>query len=216
MKSTVFNLKFPSNVPPSHTDQGVKFKIPTLRAYAVEYSEFSFTDGLSKHKQPTEGLEYVLVDDGLVWHSFELPFFQQQDGYRLVVHYHGIRDYSLLFPHVGDQDLRRRLGEFYEEAESNFENAAWLSYALMCGALYEGLLYHHFECQNDDFAELIRRTQVNNIVDEFTVRVMTKTRELRNLVHASRASTPFVDRSQAMDMRTVMDKLIKGASDWSR
>ncbi len=44
----------------------------------------------------------------------------------LVIHYHGLKDYSLLFPWVNNNDLRKRLGEYYKEAELNFDSGAWL------------------------------------------------------------------------------------------
>jgi hypothetical protein len=215
MKSTVFELTFPEKVPSQTREEGVKFLIPTLHAYAVEYSEFTFRDAMLKHKQPLEGRDYVLAEDGLIWQNAESTIFDFVHSYRLVIHYHGIRDYSLLFPHVNDINLRNRLGDFYQEAESSFDRSAWLSFVLMCGALYEGLLYSHF-CRNDNFSKLIERALKRGIIDLQGAKIMTNTRELRNLIHANNAATPFVKRSQAMDTRTVMDKLIKNAPHWPK
>ena len=213
MKSTVFELKFPPNVPDRNKEADVKFPIPTLKAYAIEYSEFTFKGGFHEHKELTEGRDFELIDDGLIWHGFFPPMQPSLDYYRLVIHYHGIRDYGLLFPHVQEQVLRVRLGKYYEEAESTFDNGAWLSFALMCGALYEGLLFAHFG-KDASFSDMIDKAASETIIDEGTAKIMHVTRDLRNLVHASKATDPFVSRLQAMDMRKVMDRLIQQAWQW--
>ena len=213
MKSTVFELHFPKNAPNRMVETDVKFLIPTLRAYAIEYSEFKFRGGFNDHKELVEGKGYDLVEDGLIWHGFFEPTFSE-DYYRLVIHYHGIKDYEALFPNVADKNLRTRLGQFYQEVETNFDNAGWLSYALMCGALYEGLLYSHLG-KNLEFEKLIGRALTRELIDSKTASIMHTTRELRNLVHASRCVEPYVTRAQAMDMRSTMDRLIQNASGWS-
>jgi hypothetical protein len=61
---------------------------------------------------------------------------------KIVIFYHGIRDYGLLFPSITPLTLQARMGEFYREAEIAFDAAAWLTFMLMCGALFEGILFH--------------------------------------------------------------------------
>lgn len=199
------------------------FPIPTLKAYAIGYSEFKVKGGLSEHKEMVEGQDYTLTEDGLVWRTAFAPTFlhfkkeppnANVEYHRLVIHYHGIRDYSLLFPHIASRELQRRLGQFYEEAEVSFENGAWLAFALMAGAIYEGMLFHYDGCKEDNFAKLISLGKENKILDEFSAGIMTRTRELRNLVHPGRANEPFVTRADAMDMRKVLDRLIKQATEW--
>lgn len=170
--------------------------------------------GFNDHKELVEGKGYDLVEDGLIWHDFFAPFFPGMDYYRLVIHYHGIKDYEALFPNVADKNLRARLGKFYEEVETNFDNATWLSYSLMCGALYEGLLYSHLG-MDSKFGELIDEALKRELIDPKTAGIMHTTRELRNLVHASRCAESYVTRAQAMDMRTTMDRLIQNASGWA-
>ncbi len=213
MKSTVFELTYPKNVPDQANETDVKFHIPILKAYAIEYSEFSFRGGFNDHKESIEGKGYELVEDGLIWRDSFYPSFPGMDYYRLIIHYHGIRDYEALFPNVKNNSLRTRLSKFYEEAESNFDNAAWLSYALMCGALYEGLLFSHLDADLK-FKSLIEEAHKQKMIDSKTESIMQATREIRNLVHASRCVEPYVTRAQAMDMRTTMDRLIQAASVW--
>ncbi len=213
MKSTVFELRFPGNAPKRHESYTVKFHVPTLRAYAVEYSEFKFKGGLQEHKELVEGSDFELVEDGVLWHGFFEPTYVLEDRYRLIIHYHGIRDYQALFPGVENLRLRERLGAFYKEAEASLENEMWLSYALMCGALYEGLLYGHLG-KDGQFSTLIKSAEERRLIDPKTVDVMNEARNMRNLVHASRWEQPYVSRAQAMDMRAIMDRLIKSASHW--
>lgn len=214
MKSTVFELKFPPNAPDRYKESDVKFSIPTLRAYAIEYSEFTFKGGFNEHKELVEGQGYTLVDDGLIWHGFFEPKLLGMDYYRLVIHYHGIKDYALLFPHIQNLPLQQRLGSFYEESEISFDNGAWLAFALMCGAIYEGMLFDHGGGQERTFSELIALGKRESVLDEFSEGIMNRTRELRNLVHPGLAEKPFVTRAEAMNMRTVLDRLIKQAAGW--
>ena len=215
MKSAVFDLRFPGDAPDRMKEPDVKFPIPTLAAYAIEYAEFTFQGGFHEHKALTDGHGITLKPDGIIWHGFFEPNFPGMDWYRLVVHYHGIRDYPLLFPHVPDAQLRERLGKFYEEADTGFDNGLWLSFALMCGALYEGLLYAHFG-KSKKLAEMIELAHAEKIIDDAAARIMHEARELRNLVHADKSPCPFVSRLQAMDMRKVMDRLIQDAWRWPK
>ncbi len=215
MKSTVFELKYPPNGPGWNEGGDAEFPIPTLKAYAIEYSEFKIKVGLGdEHKEMVEGQDYVLTETALVWHSAIAPMLPDMDYYRLVIHYHGIRDYALLFPYIKISELQRRLGQFYEESEVSFENGAWLAFALLSGAIYEGMLFDFDEGRHEKFSELITIGKEKKILDEFSAGIMDQTRELRNLVHPGRAGEPFVTRAQAMDMRRVLDRLIKQAADW--
>ena len=106
-----------------------------------------------------------------------------------------------------------RKDTYYEEAEATFDNGVWLSFALMCGAVYEGLLFAHFG-KDMRFSAMIKKAAETAIIDEDTAKIMDASRALRNLVHASKATDPFVSRLQAMDMRKVMDRLMQQAWRW--
>lgn len=217
MKSTVFELKYPhpaSNWMGAPKETDVMFPIPTLKAYAIEYSEFTLKGGFNEHKEMIERQDYDLVEDGLIWHTSFAPMHPRMNYYRLVIHYHGIKDYALLFPHVQNRALQQRLGRFYKESEVSFDNGAWLALALMCGAIYEGMLFDHGGGKERTFSELIDSGKRESVLDEFSEGIINRTRELRNLVHPGLAEKPYVTRAEAMDMRTVLDRLIKQAAGW--
>ena len=179
----------------------VVFKVLTLPAYAIEHSDFSI-NGLGSNK---EGDAYFINGDEVQCEENDVA---ADDSLRLIIYYHGIRDYRLLFPLVASADLVARLASFYEEAEKNFDTGAWLSYALMCGAIYEGLLFDKLAA-NETFAVLTRNALAGGLIDAASANIMNKARNFRNLVHANRFHEVYVSRADAMDMRTTVDKLIK-------
>jgi hypothetical protein len=199
MNTTFFDLDYNSATHEVRSGKPViVFRVLTLPAYAIEHSDL-FINGLgSNDVYEISGNEVLCEDSELIAESF----------LRLVIYYHGIRDYRLLFPSIIDLALVERLGNFYEEAEKNFTNGAWLSYALMCGAIYEGLLFSNLGV-NQSFAELTRNALAGGLIDAATADVMDKSRNFRNLVHANRFNDIYVSRADAMDMRTTIDKLIK-------
>lgn len=97
-----------------------------------------------------------------------------------------------------------------------FENGPWLSFALMAGAAYEGLLDWKVEerSKSDRFSDPIRKAVTESLVDEDEKAVLSIAKDNRNLVHAGRCDEPYVTRGGAMDMRRVLDRVIrKLASD---
>lgn len=208
MDTTLFDLDYGSARREHKGNKDIViFTISTLPAYAIEYSDF-LINGLGGHKEGDlvkEESIYEIRGNEILCKVADVSY---DDALRLVVFYHGIRDYRLLFPSVADIGLVERLALFYEEAEKNFESGAWLSYALMCGAIYEGLLFNKLG-KNMKFQILIAEA-LDNHIDKRTADIMERARNFRNLVHANRFSEAYVSRVDAMDMRTTMDKLIKG------
>jgi hypothetical protein len=96
----------------------------------------------------------------------------------------------------------------YKGIQKDFRNGGWLSYALMCGAIFEGLLFAMLNV-NKSFKELIQDALSSGKIDSQTSTIMDKTRDFRNLVHSNRFRQPYITRAEAMDIRTIMDKLIK-------
>ncbi len=204
MNTTLFDLDYNSVAHETRDGKSlVVFKVPTLPAYAIEHSDFSI-NGLGSNK---EGDEYVITGDEVLREAADVA---ATDSLRLLIYYHGIRDYRLLFPSIADLALVERLAKFYEEAEKNFDNGSWLSYVLMCGAIYEGLLFAKLNV-NKNFAALISDAQASDLIDIDieTVNVIDRARNFRNLVHANRYHEVYVSRADATDMRTTIDKLIK-------
>lgn len=202
------DLQRPANPPSRWNSFDMEIPVPTLSAYAIEYVEFLAGHSPDMGYRPLlEGQDFKLNDNSLVWHGFDEGFLST-NSLRLVIHYHGIRDYEALFPFVEEETYRKRLGKYYEEAEQVFETGAWLSYALMCGALYEGVLGCVLKNFDDVFQVLIQQAKENEIITEDQRYVMDIARDARNLVHISRIKKGYVTRADAMDMRTTMDKVI--------
>ncbi|HEY8890708.1 MAG TPA: hypothetical protein VIM70_10670 [Clostridium sp.] len=205
MKSSTFKL-FENKFIDLH-DGTCEYKIDLLPAYAINYTEL-FIGGLSH----TEGINYKLDIENsrlVITYDYSTCIEQAQSQENtLLINYFGIRDYTLLFPKISDSILAKRLGEFYEDSEKCFDNNAWLPYSLMCGAIFEGILFSKYN-KNDKFCTLIESALSLKDIDETTAKIMNDTRNTRNLVHSNRCKTDYTSRLNAMDIRTTMDKLIK-------
>ena len=191
--------------------------VPTLTAYAIEYVEFSAPPHLDLgHIEYLEGRNFRVEGDHILFLTPpRLQYSSVQLGntdVRLLVHHHGIREYGLLFPQIPEQTLKKRLGEFYEESEKAFGVAAWLSFALSAAAIYEGLLEWRLGAKRGNLAELAEDAFQRRLIDEHERRTIDIARRARNLVHAARHKAPFVSRMDAMDMRTVLDRVIRSFS----
>ncbi|EKO3807806.1 hypothetical protein NTE05_005074 [Vibrio harveyi] len=200
MKSTVFilNANDATVTGSSGFDYTYVFEIDLLRAYAIEHYKIQI-GALSAFPDTSDSL----VDNKLtIQPGYELD---DELGCRLTIYHHGIRDYSLLFPTVTNLDLRERLGLYYQEAESAFESGSWLSFMLMSGALFEGMLHHKLG-GNDQFASLISRI---NDMSETDIALIQKIKNFRNLVHASRFNEPYVTRADAMDIKIILDRMLR-------
>jgi len=206
MKSTIFDLVITSptcvHKNPSDNVYVYEFTIPILPAFAIEYFTLQFgASSCFPDKQDS------IQNDKL---TIFLGYSLDEVDSKLVIHYHGIRDYALLFPFITDSSLKERLGDFYREAEITFENASWLSFILMCGAIFEGILFAKLE-QNKSFHELIITASQQGLIDAYTKSIMNTVRGYRNLVHAKKYTDPYVSRMDSMDVRITLDKLIKAA-----
>jgi hypothetical protein len=188
----------------------IAVEVPTLGAYAVECGDFTPPiDVDSGHRLLSLGSDFAIEADHAKFSSGFSLKFSSIESCRLVIHYHGIRDYKRLFPMITDLQLRARLGQFYEEAERTFEDGSWLAFALMASAVYEGLLGWKLNSPSLNFASLIDAAEKQGLIQSHEARILHAAREQRNLVHASRCETPWVDRADAMDMRTTMDSLLR-------
>ena len=185
-------------------------EVPTLSAYAVEYAEFTPPLNVDvEFSSLSLGNDFGINADELQFFAGFSLKFSGIESCRLLIHYHGIRDYSCLFPMVEEQQLKVRLGQFYEEAERTFENGSWLAFALMAAAVYEGLLGWKLKGRATSFAELIASAHERGLIENHEVEILGTAREHRNLVHAARFATPWVQRADAMDMRITMDGLVR-------
>jgi hypothetical protein len=191
--------------------------VPTLSAYAIEFADFTPPRSLDAgHIELVEGQHFRIKGDHVVFGTPLTDPFLQMDGSlsssRLVIHYHGIRDYRLLFPQVTDESLKVRLGEFYEEGERAFDTGAWLSFALMAAAVYEGILGWRVGKKRGDLVDFVYLAHKRGIVTDDERDILDSARETRNLVHASKHKRNWVSRAQAMDIRKVLDTLVRSLS----
>jgi hypothetical protein len=133
-----------------------------------------------------------------------------KDICELNIAYHGIRDYSLLFPKIvtTEPDRADRLGEFYKEAEACFEQGAWLSFALMSGAIFEHMLHHKLSKSEKTLSKLITAAKQQNLITAQEENIIEKIRNFRNVIHCNRLADPYITRSKAMDTKSLIDRLI--------
>jgi hypothetical protein len=208
MQVTTFRLENaeytePSN--PAFNDGDALFHLPILAAYAVHHSKVEMENALHVdfgYQQP----KYVIENDTVRLKNIGSGMSSPHRGV-LTLYHAGIKDYSLLFPHINNESLRQRLGQFAQEAESAFESQSWMSYVMMVGAVVEGLLFNQFN--KDNFCELITLAGENGILDTNEVTVIHEVRALRNRVHASKHEQAFADRKIAMELNVIYERLLK-------
>jgi hypothetical protein len=213
MKTTVFTGAQMAVQSYDSSEYVATVDVPTLSAYAIEYAEFTPPRDVDAgyHLFPS-GQEFNIADEKICFSTGLSLKFGGFESCRLVIHYHGIRDHGLLFPQVTEPKLQARLGQFYEEADAAFERGAWLSFALMSAAVYEGLLGWKLQASQDKLFKLVDTALKNVIIDARESRILHTARKHRNLVHASRYTDQWVQRAAAMDMRTTLDGLIRKLS----
>jgi hypothetical protein len=79
----------------------------------------------------------------------------------------------------------------------------------MAAAVYEGLLGWKLSAQSKSLGELISLAHSGGFIENQEAHILNKAREHRNLVHASKFDIPWVQRADAMDIRTTIDGLIR-------
>jgi hypothetical protein len=211
MQVTTFRLENaeytePSN--PAFNDGDALFHLPILAAYAVHHSKVEMENALHVdfgYQQP----KYVIENDTVRLKNIGSDMFSPHRGL-LTLYHAGIKDYSLLFPHINNESLRQRLGQFAQEAESAFESQSWMSYVMMVGAVVEGLLFNQFNQSNKhNFTKLIKLAEESGILNTSDVTVIDEVRKLRNRVHASKHKQAFADRKIAMELNVIYERLLK-------
>lgn len=182
-----------------------KFKIPLLRAFGIVSSTLE-----SGNLLLTQDADYFLQDNELIiliLKEGELDLIS-----RLNIYYEGIKDYKLLFPRVLDSKdyvhLAERLGEYYHECELAFEKNMWISFILMCGAIFEGLLLFELKKPNASFENLIILAERRHIINDNDKEIMNKARMSRNIIHARRYEEKSYSRYEAVEMNILLNKLI--------
>lgn len=208
MNVTTFRLENPECIPEGNPVFGVHravYRIPTLPAYALIDSH------LILESNPHIDLGYSPVIYTLKNDVVEVPnkhwnIFGPPTGL-LTIYHNGIKDFELLFPHVVDDSLRARIGEFAEEANNCFQSKSWVSYCLMVGGVLEGLLYDRFG--DLTFNKLIEKARKSKILSQDEAALIDEVRSARNKIHANKHREKIVNRKMALELSTAYDRLVK-------
>lgn len=211
MEIKLFNLSGGKLV--NKTNSGIvssqEFQIDTLPAYAIDHAVLI-----------VNGLHFVVDGNGLSIIG-GLVIYDPQRGYeiaadddvRLQIFYVGIRGYDLFFPRIAITDHNRaeRLGVYYQEAEACFKQGAWLSFSLMAGAIFEHMLYHKLGGASQPaktLKDVNDEARNKGLISTNDHSVIDTIRNHRNVIHCNRLSDPYISRAEAMDARTLLDRLI--------
>ncbi len=208
MKVTVFRVQSPLSTNPNHllsTVPTLLYTVPILPAYAVQDSKLELDYILSdfNERSPRHEIRGNQVEAFVGGLGFDST---PRSGF-LTVYHSGIKNYSLLFPHIENDLLRVRLGQLAQEAESAFESRSWMSYVVMVGAILEGLLIAHFDFKG--FAKLISKAQKAEIITLEERVIFDEVRDMRNRVHPDRYEEQFADREIALELSVIYDKMLK-------
>lgn len=187
------------------------YRVPILPAYAIEYAILKvheFSDENPK-KDLILGKDFAIEGQYVKQENCSsISFLSKNVHPVLIIHYHGIRDYSFLFPAVQNSERAERLGKYYEEAEKAFDNAAWLSFNLMCGAIFEGLLCDYLDDEKAYFSDMIKTALKKEVITTSESEIFSSINDMRNLVHLGRIKQKFVTRADVMDSRKLLDDMI--------
>ena len=210
MKTTVFQLLNPQErtTNPLFDVSETIYTIPTLPAYSVIDVTLDYLDRSSVETGNFRPA-FIIEGDKIRVSGTSTFWGRSSDKNRLVVHYAGIRDYRLLFPHIKDLSVSKRLGQYAEEAEVSFEAGIWMPFVMMAGAVIEGLLDDCTPAAFGKFEKMIDRAQDQKILTENDALLCHRVRHARNLIHSRRHSEAYVDRSLAMDTYVFYHELIK-------
>ncbi|MEW8200746.1 MAG: hypothetical protein AB2653_12445 [Candidatus Thiodiazotropha endolucinida] len=210
MKSTIFKLTNPKYKLVDKQFQRFDeiYKVPTLPAYAI------LNHDLIRNATDVDGLDnttdYEIIEDTIRIKRVDLIPEGLHTNCSLTLFYAGIRDYSLLFPHISDPKLKERLGQFAEEADNTFQNGSWMSFTIMAISAIEGLLFN--EIGNKKLNQLIEKAHEIGILNTNEKALLHSAREVRNRVHAGLFKEPLADRIFGTDLYVLYDQLIK--KDW--
>ncbi|WP_444929726.1 hypothetical protein ACJJIF_18340 [Microbulbifer sp. SSSA002] len=213
MQITIFPLQNPdyiSDNDPVYQQSDAVFRLPQLPAYAIHHSQITLGHEVMSETAPQQP-EYHLTADTLVLSSRCLPMLGDPNGW-LTVYHNGVRDYQLLFPHIDNDGLQRRLGQFAEEADNAFNSQSWLSYVLMVGGVLEGLLFHHYK--NGTFSKMTNSACKDGLINSEEKEQIDEVRDARNKIHAGRYEQSLPGRALALDISITYDKLLK--RDWAK
>lgn len=185
----------------------MRFNIPILNAYSIEY--FIFHEWALNSTIPN--------NDSNIWKTkiidwkelvLDTNFKNFEDWlFAVTIFYHWVRSYPELFYWVENSKQKIRLWQYYKEAEKNFKTRSYLSFMLMCWAIFEWIL--EAKGINWRFHEKIAKAYLDKLIGEETEIIMNKIREKRNVVHLNNFDTyDYPSTTDFMDTRKELDYLI--------
>jgi len=183
MKSTHFDLINPiyggSEYGEVYERSWAKFEVPTLPAYSIINHTI---DGTSVNVDAgTFALESEVVGSCVKIPGvdrFKSTFFPSVPV--LTIYHFGVRDYSLLFPSIKNDELRIRVGCFMEEADKTFEQGAWLSFVVMACGVFEGVLADIVGDHKSTFGKILKAVEEKGFLDSMEFNALTLAKNLRN------------------------------------
>jgi len=213
MKTQQFKLHMCIFAPDQYKDntRTAEYLAPTLPAYAIEYAELIVPPDLDGTQDTRLFIDqgFEIANNKVLWHSYRQPLFGNHEPI-LIMHYHGIRDYNLLFPATSSTVRVQRLANYYEEADKCFYSGAWLSFMLMCGAVFEGLLFDAIGSSSpNEFKALIGKAAETELITDSEQILIDKVRAYRNMVHLDNKEGRYVSRADVMDTRKVLDSIVQ-------
>ncbi|MDU4324563.1 MAG: hypothetical protein E7I48_04025 [Clostridium celatum] len=193
----------------------LEMELPILNAFGINHAQF-ISGAMTWISD-----DNMVINDGkikLAVGDIELTNLSNEDNNCIInskstlnIFYTGIKDYAFLFPRINNHKnkLAERLGRYYYESEYAYDNELWLSFVLMCGAIFEGLIYHELNYPQDNGLNIMTIQAVKNgIITEEESIIINSARKARNLIHANRFDQKYYSRKDAVDMKNLLDKLI--------
>jgi len=204
-------IKFKGNNFVLSRDQSIKYlDLEFLNSLSINYINIY----ISGAPQQTEDADYTVDGRRLILSSELSSSVGVNDEIELLIHYYGVRDYQSLFYFLGDHELEDKMGRYYHESELCFVNGCWLSYLMMVGAIFEGILYDKLkdaiELDKDNaaknFGKLLDKAYGDGSIIDETYMIMNSIRKKRNLVHVGCDPDSYPTYTDAMDAKAVLMK----------
>lgn len=181
------------------------FKVPILPAYAITDTRLDIDKSMNTNSNascpPYELVNDTLITPGIAWDM------EYKSSGGLTVYHNGIKDYSLLFPHVESYGLRQRLGNFALEANNAFHSQSWISYCFTAGGVIEGLFYNKFNRTN--FIKLVELAMYDEIITNTEASFLYDIHKSCDRIQLYKNQEQIPNRKKAIELSIIYDRLIK-------
>lgn len=181
-----------------------------LEAFSVSHIEMKISGAPSQNES-----QDFFVDGYRVSLSQEVSeAVAEDDKIEFLISYYGVRDYSALFCFLSDDELVEKMGRYYRESEICFASGCWLSYLMMVGAIFEGILYDKLkdcieldrDIASKNFGKLLEKAHAEGHLLKDAYDTMDSVRKKRNLIHVGCEPETYPSYTDAMDAKVVLRK----------